>query len=57
MSISTSPHEDDDAERWRQWQLRNAKSNRSSAIQARVAIVIVLTGLTAWLGLLLSSPV
>jgi len=58
MSITTTvPREDSDAERWREWQLGNAKSSRRSAIHARIVITVVFTGLLAWLGLLLSSPV
>lgn len=55
MSMTTMATDDD--ERWKQWQLHNAKSSHRAGIHARIAIAIVLTGLTAWLGLLLSSPV
>jgi hypothetical protein len=48
--------EDTSAERWRQWQLRNAVSSRKSAQQARIAFTVLLAGLGAWLGLLLLSP-
>jgi hypothetical protein len=48
--------EDASAERWRQWQLRNAVSSRKSDIQARIAVTVVFSGLVAWLTLLLLSP-
>lgn len=59
MSITTAAQPDDEyAERWRQWQVGNAKSSRRAAIQARVAFAVVLTAAIAWLVLqLLSSPV
>lgn len=58
MSITTTePGDRDDAERWKQWQAHNAISSRRSAIHARIAITVVLTVLTGWLGFLLSSPV
>jgi len=58
MSITTTaPGEDQYAETWRLWQLANAKSSRSAAIQARIVFAVILTAAAAWLGLqLLSSP-
>jgi hypothetical protein len=44
------------AERWRQWQLRNAVSSRKSAKQARVAFTVLFAGLGVWLGLQLLAP-
>ena len=58
MSLTAiDPHEQDDAARWKQWQASNAISSRRSALHARIAISVILVGLTAWLGVLLSSPV
>ena len=50
MSITTTaPHEDEFAERWREWQLRYAKNNRKAEIQARVLFAVVLSLVMAWL--------
>jgi hypothetical protein len=58
MSLTAiDPREQNDAERWKQWQAGNAVGSRRSAIHARIAISVILIGLTAWLGVLLSSPV
>lgn len=35
-AVSLEEEEDASAERWRQWQLRNAMSSRKSAKQARI---------------------
>jgi hypothetical protein len=51
-----SLEEDASAERWRQWQVRNAVSSRKSAKQARIAFTVLFAGLGAWLGLQLLSP-
>jgi hypothetical protein len=58
MSITTTaPREDEHGERWRQWQLSNARSSRRAATQARIVLAGVLTVAAAWLALqLLSSP-
>lgn len=58
MSITTSvPGKDASAERWRQWQLRNAESSRKSATRARIVLTVLFTAVAACLGLqLLSSP-
>ena len=53
---AVSLEEDASAERWRQWQLRNAVSSRRSAKQARIAFTVLFAGLGAWLGLLLLNP-
>jgi hypothetical protein len=58
MSVATIPSsQDSSAERWRQWQLRNAASSRKSATRARIVFTVIFTALAAWLGVeLLSSP-
>jgi hypothetical protein len=58
MSITTiPPTEDASAERWRQWQLRNAAGSRKSATRARMVFTVIFTALAAWLVVeLLSSP-
>ena len=43
--------EDASAERWRQWQVRDAVSSRKNAKQARIAFTVVFAGLGVWLGL------
>ena len=54
---TVSPEEEDaSAERWRQWQVRNAVSSRKSAKQARIAFTVVFAGLGVWLGLQLLAP-
>lgn len=56
MSITTiAPSEDAYAERWRQWQIGNAKSSRRAATRARIVFAAGLTALAAWLGLQLLS--
>jgi hypothetical protein len=50
---AVSRDEGDSAERWRQWQLRDAVSSRKGAKQARIAFTVLFAGLGAWLGLLL----
>jgi hypothetical protein len=47
---------DASAERWRQWQLRNAVASRTSAKRARIVFTILFAGLGAWLGLQLLTP-
>jgi hypothetical protein len=44
------------AERWRQWQVRNAVSSRKSARQARITFTVLFAGLGVWLGLQLLAP-
>jgi hypothetical protein len=58
MSIATiPPSQESSAERWRQWQLRNAAISRKSVAQARIVFTVIFTALAAWLGVeLLSSP-
>ena len=54
---AVSGDEDASAQRWRQWQLRNAVSSRKSAQQARIVFTVLFAGLGVWLGLLLLSPI
>jgi hypothetical protein len=52
MSITTTaPHTDEFAERWREWQIRYAQSNRKAERQARVLFAVVLSLVMAWLAL------
>jgi pheromone shutdown protein TraB len=48
--------EDASAERWRQWQLRNAVASRTAAKRARIGFTVIFAGLGAWLGLQLLNP-
>lgn len=41
------------AERWRQWQQRNAVTSRKDATRARVAFAVIFAVLGAWIGRLL----
>ena len=45
------PEEDVFAERWRQWQLRNAVTSRTDARRARIAFTVIFVALGSWLGL------
>jgi hypothetical protein len=55
---AASPQEDASAERWRQWELRNAVTSRKDALRARLAFTLIFAGVGAWLGLqLLPSSV
>ena len=59
MSVvqTTSPEEDKaSAERWRKWQLRYAVTSRRDAKRARIAFMLLLAGLGAWLGVQLLAP-
>ena len=50
MSIATTAQQGDEyAERWREWQLRYAESNRKAETQARVLFAVVLSLVMAWL--------
>ena len=51
-----SPDEDTSAERWRQWQLRNAESNRKDARRMRIVFTALFAALGMWLGIQLLSP-
>jgi hypothetical protein len=44
------------AERWRQWQLRNAVTSRTHATRARIAFTVIFVLLGVWLGRLLLAP-
>ena len=54
---TVSPEEDAAAaERWRQWQVRNAVTSRKDARRARIVFTVLFAGLGAWLGLRLLAP-
>jgi hypothetical protein len=53
---AVAPEEDVFAERWRQWQLRNAVTSRRDARRARIAFTILFAGLGAGLALQLLAP-
>lgn len=53
---AVSPEEDVFAERWRQWQVRNALTSRKDAQRARIAFTVLFAGLGAWLALQLLTP-
>jgi hypothetical protein len=44
------------AERWRQWQQRNAVTSRNDATRARIAFTVIFVVLGAWIGRLLLAP-
>ena len=52
MSVvqTVSPENVASAERWRQWQLRNAVTNRKDAKRARMAFTVIFTVVGVWLG-------
>lgn len=51
-----SPEEVAAAERWRQWQVRNAVASRADARRARIAFTVIFAGMGAWFGLQLLNP-
>jgi hypothetical protein len=51
-----SGDEEASAERWRQWQLRNAVTSRKDARRARIAFTVIFAALGAWLGLQMLAP-
>jgi len=53
---TVSPEEDASAERWRQWQLRNAVTSRKDARRAHIGFTVIFAALGAWLGLQLLVP-
>ena len=53
---TVSPDEDASAERWRQWQLRNAVTSRKDARRARIAFTAIYAALGVWLGLQWLAP-
>ena len=55
MSLMTVVPPEDDVERWRQWQLANATSNRKAAAAARVVFTVMFVAVTGWVGWLLAS--
>jgi hypothetical protein len=44
------------AERWDQWQARNAVASRIGARRARTAFALIFAGLGVWLGVQLLNP-
>ena len=44
------------ADRWHQWQVRNAVASRTAARRARIAFAVIFAGTGAWLGLQLLNP-
>jgi hypothetical protein len=58
MSVAQAvvPEAEASAERWRQWQARNAVTSRADAKRVRIAFAILFAGMSAWLGLQLLSP-
>jgi hypothetical protein len=59
MSVvqAVSPESVASADRWRQWQLRNAVTSRKDATRARIAFTVIFAVLGAWVGrLLLLAP-
>jgi hypothetical protein len=53
MSVvhAVTSDEDASAERWRQWQLRNAATSRKDARRARLAFTAIFVVLGIWLGI------
>jgi hypothetical protein len=51
-----SSDEDTSAERWHQWQLRNAVTSRKDARRARIAFTAIYAALGVWLGLQWLTP-
>ena len=48
--LTLVPSEEDAAERWRQWRLRNVAASRTDAKRARIAFILIFAGLGVWLG-------
>jgi hypothetical protein len=54
---TVSPEEGDaSAERWHQWQVRNAVASRIGERRARISFAIIFAGLGVWLGVQLLNP-
>jgi hypothetical protein len=54
MSIqAVSPENVASAQRWGQWQQRNAVTSRKDATRARIAFTVIFAVLGAWIGRLL----
>ena len=51
-----SPEDVAAAERWHQWQVRNAVASRTGARRARIAFTVIFAGLGVWLGVQLLNP-
>ena len=56
MQAVVSPDEGVFAERWSQWQLRNAATSRADARRARIAFTVIFAVLGVSLGLQLLAP-
>jgi hypothetical protein len=51
MSLAPmAPADDGSAERWRQWELRNAAVSRKDAVRARIVFTVMFIAVGAWLG-------
>lgn len=53
---TVSPDENDSAERWRQWQLRNGETDRKNARRMRFVFSACLLAIGMWLGIALIAP-
>ena len=53
---AVSTEEDAAADRWSQWQRRNAVTRGRGARHARLAFTVLFAGVGAWLGLQLLAP-
>lgn len=53
---TVSPDEDATAERWRQWQMRNAETSRKDTRRMRIVLTAVCAALGMWLGIQLLAP-
>ena len=53
---AVSPAADVFAERWSQWQLRNAATSRTGARRARMVFIVIFTALGASLAFQLLAP-
>jgi hypothetical protein len=50
------PEEVAAADRWHQWQVRNAVASQIGATRARIAFAVIFVGVGAWFGLQLFTP-
>ena len=53
---TVSPDEDASAERWRQWQMKNAETSRKDARRMRIVFTALFAALGMWLGIQLLAP-
>jgi hypothetical protein len=56
VQVVSSDEVDASAERWRQWQVRNAVTRRKSTRQAHIGFTVLFVVLGVWLGLQLLVP-